>query len=103
MAGAAVIKLGEGTLGALSNWGISDNPNFTASYIELLGTVNGTIRDTLDAKDHATGLTVTLSNGLKGDGKLVKVGDCVLVLNGTAPVSYTHLRCAIPHLPVKAL
>lgn len=98
VAGAAVIKLGEGTLGALSNWGISYNPNFTASYIELLGTVNGTILDTLDANDHATGRTVTFSNGLKGDGKLVKVGDGVLVLNGTAqaPVPAEGETAAVP-------
>ena len=98
VAGAAVIKLGEGTLGALSNWGISYNPDFTASYIELLGTVNGTILDTLDANDHATGRTVTFSNGLKGDGKLVKVGDGVLVLNGTAqaPVPAEGETAAVP-------
>ena len=82
--GAAVIKLGEGTLGALSNWSIGYNPNFTPSYVELLGTVNGTILDTLDANDHVTGRTVTFSNGLTGNGSLVKVGDGVLVLNGTA-------------------
>ena len=40
VAGAAVIKLGEGTLGALSNWSIGYNPNFTPSYVELLGTVD---------------------------------------------------------------
>lgn len=84
VAGAAVIKLGEGTLGALSNWSIGYNPNFTPSYVELLGTVNGTILDTLDANDHVTGRTVTFSNGLTGNGSLVKVGDGVLVLNGTA-------------------
>lgn len=98
VAGEAVIKLGEGTLGALSNWGISYNPDFTASYVELLGTVNGTILDTLDANDHATGRTVTFSNGLTGNGKLVKVGDGVLVLNGTAqaPVTAEGETAAVP-------
>ena len=41
---------------------------------------------------------MTFSNGLKGDGKLVKVGDGVLVLNGTAqaPVPAEGETAAVP-------
>ncbi|WP_167506684.1 MULTISPECIES: autotransporter-associated beta strand repeat-containing protein, partial [unclassified Akkermansia] len=86
-AGSSVIQLGEGTLGALDNWSLGYNTNYTGSFINLVGSINGTIIDTVDANDGTTARTITFQNGLTGSGKLVKTGAGTLVLNGTAKVS----------------
>ena len=86
VAGSANIQLGEGTLGALGNWNMSYNTTYAPAYVSLVGTLNGTIIDTLDVNDGTTARTVTFQNGFTGDGKLVKVGAGTLVLNGSAKV-----------------
>ncbi|WP_354830782.1 autotransporter-associated beta strand repeat-containing protein [Akkermansia muciniphila] len=98
VAGSAVIQLGEGTLGATANWNLTYNAAFTGAYVDLIGTVGGTMVDTLDANDGLTARTITFQNGLTGNGKLVKVGDGTLVLNGTAqaPVPAEGETAAVP-------
>lgn len=97
-AGSAVIQMGEGILGAIDNWTLGFNTAFTGSYIDLIGTNKGTIVDTLDANDGNTARTITFQNGLTGSGKLVKVGDGTLVLNGAAkvPVPAQGETAAVP-------
>ncbi len=89
IAGAAIVKLGQGTLGATSDWAATWNPDNTMAYIELISNEAGTMIDTLDAQDHATARTITFDNGLTGTGKLVKVNEGTLVLNGAAAVETT--------------
>ena len=98
VAGSSSIQLGEGTLGALGNWSLGYNTTYTGAYVNLIGAVNGTIVDTLDANDGLTARTITFQNGLTGNGKLVKVGDGTLVLNGTAqaPVPAEGETAAVP-------
>ncbi|KAA3197621.1 hypothetical protein F1984_12605, partial [Akkermansia sp. BIOML-A46] len=97
-AGSSVIQLGEGTLGALGNWSLSYNTDYTEAFVNLVGSVNGTIIDTQDANDGTTDRTITFQNGLTGSGKLVKTGAGTLVLNGTAkaPVPADGDTAAIP-------
>lgn len=89
IAGAAVVKLGQGTLGATSDWTATWNRDNTMAYIELISNGSGTMIDTLDARDNTTARTITFDNGLTGTGKLVKVNEGTLVLNGTAAVETT--------------
>ncbi len=73
---AVDVKLGNGTLGATADWTMGFDSGATSANVQLIGTVGGTVFDTM-------GHTVTVNTTLGGDGKLVKEGEGTLDLIGT--------------------
>ncbi len=78
---SVTIKLGEGTLGALSDWEMAANAA-NASNVQLIGTIAGTVFNTEDANTAGTERTITINAALSGSGKLVKDGLGTLKLSG---------------------
>ena len=73
---AVDVKLGNGTLGATADWTMGFDSGATSANVQLIGTVGGTVFDTM-------GHTITVNTTLSGDGKLVKEGEGTLDLVGT--------------------
>ena len=73
---AVDVKLGNGTLGATADWTMGFDSGATSANVQLIGTVGGTVFDTM-------GHTITVDTTLSGDGKLVKEGEGTLDLVGT--------------------
>ena len=70
------VKLGNGTLGAISDWTMGFASGATSANVQLIGAEGGTVFDTM-------GHTVTVNTTLSGNGKLVKKGEGTLNLTGT--------------------
>ncbi|MDO4576436.1 MAG: autotransporter-associated beta strand repeat-containing protein [Planctomycetia bacterium] len=73
--GNKVVTFGDATVGAFADWSSS-------MRITLSGTGDGTVFDTTDSVDLATGRTITLSGPLSGTGGLNVAGNGTLVLSG---------------------
>ena len=69
------VQLGNGTLGATADWTMGFDSGATSAGVQLIGTVGGTVFDTM-------GHTITVNTTLGGGGKLVKDGDGALDLVG---------------------
>ncbi|MBQ8516441.1 MAG: autotransporter-associated beta strand repeat-containing protein [Akkermansia sp.] len=77
------VKLGNGTLGATSDWTMGYAENTTGTNVELIGINGGTVIDTADTTSGSGGHTITIDSPLVGSGKLVKVGAGTLKLTAT--------------------
>lgn len=79
---SVLVKLGNGTLGATADWGMTYNGGYAAAAVQLIGTTTGTIFNTEDAFAPGTGHIITINPVLTGNGKLVKEGIGSLYLKG---------------------
>ena len=79
---SVLVKLGNGTLGATADWGMTYNGGYAAAAVQLIGTTTGTIFNTEDAFAPGTGHIINITPVLTGNGKLVKEGIGSLYLKG---------------------